>query len=126
MRRSRRRIARHAHPAKKGRPEPGGDGPWSAESRRALLFHLVMYHLVMAAVPAVTTALLGLPVTWAGAGIAFPAVTHGFRDRRRPVEAWIILTGGEEFAKNPQGRYPVGQAQHILCLWTAASLIPLV
>ncbi|MFD7026477.1 hypothetical protein ACFWAR_00345 [Streptomyces sp. NPDC059917] len=63
----------------------------------------------MALMLAVTTVLLDLPVGWAGAtaGIVFSAVTHGFRDRRWPVKAWMVLTGSGEFAKNPQGRCSV-------------------
>ena len=114
--------------AAKGRPEPGVEGPTVAESWRALLTHVAVYHLVMAVMLAVTVVLLGLPVSWAGAaaGIAFSAVTHGFWDRRWPVRAWMVLTGSGEFAKNPQGRYSVDQAQHVFCLWIAALMITLV
>ncbi|MFE9454084.1 DUF3307 domain-containing protein [Streptomyces sp. NPDC006739] len=114
--------------AEKGRPEPGAGATKARESWRALIAHVVVYHLVTAAMLAVTTALLDLPISWAGAaaGIAFSAVTHGFWDRRWPVQAWMVLTGSREFAKNPQGRYSVDQAQHVFCLWVSALLITLV
>jgi hypothetical protein len=114
--------------AAKGRPEPGSKGPTSAESWKALIAHVAVYHLVMAVMLAVTVALLALPIGWSGtaAGIAFSAVTHGFWDRRWPVKAWMVLTGSGEFAKNPQGRYSVDQAQHVFCLWVSALLITLV
>ncbi|MFJ5804037.1 DUF3307 domain-containing protein [Streptomyces decoyicus] len=114
--------------AAKGRPEPDADGPTAAESWRVLLAHVAVYHLVMALMLAVTTLLLHLPIGWSGAaaGIAFSAVTHGFWDRRWPVKAWMVLTGSGEFAKDPQGRYSVDQAQHVFCLWGAALLITLV
>lgn len=112
----------------KGRPEPGADGPSSAQSWRALIAHVAVYHLVMAVMLAVTAALLDLPISWAGAaaGVAFSAVTHGFWDRRWPVKAWMVSTGSGEFAKNPQGRYSVDQAQHVFCLWVSALLITLL
>ncbi|MYQ82687.1 MULTISPECIES: DUF3307 domain-containing protein [unclassified Streptomyces] len=114
--------------AAKGRPESEDNGPTVAESWRALLAHITVYHLVMAVMLAVTAALLDLPISWAGAaaGIAFSAVSHGFWDRRWPVKAWMVLTGSSEFAKNPQGRYSVDQAQHVFCLWVSALLITLV
>jgi hypothetical protein len=113
---------------RKDGPEPGADGPEQAESWRALIAHLTVYHLVMAVMLAVTAGLLDLPVGWAGAvaGIGFSAVSHVFWDRRWPVKAWMVLTGSGEFAKNPQGRYSVDQAQHVFCLWVSALLITLV
>ncbi|MET7849946.1 DUF3307 domain-containing protein [Streptomyces avermitilis] len=114
--------------AKKGRPEPGVGGAKAGESWRALIAHVVVYHVVMAVMVVVTASLLDLPIGWAGsaAGIMFSAVTHGFWDRRWPVEAWMVLTGSGEFAENPQGRYSVDQAQHVFCLWVSALLITLV
>lgn len=41
-------------------------------------------------------------------------------------EGVMVLTGSGEFAKNPQGRYSVDQAQHVFCLWVSALLITLV
>jgi hypothetical protein len=81
--------------AAEGRPDPEVDGPTAAESWRALLAHVAVYHLVMAVMLAVTAALLDLPISWAGAaaGIAFSAVTHGFWGRRWPVKAWMVLAG---------------------------------
>ncbi|MFE2937307.1 DUF3307 domain-containing protein [Streptomyces sp. NPDC059278] len=114
--------------AAKGRPEPGTHAPTAIESWRALLAHVAVYHLVMAVMLAVTAVLLDLPIGWAGAcaGIAFSAVSHGFWDRRWPVKMWMTMTGSREFAKNPQGRYSVDQAQHVFCLWISALLVTLV
>lgn len=114
--------------AAKGRPEPGSGAPTAAESWRALIAHVAVYHLVMTVMLAVTTVLLDLSIGWTGvaAGIAFSAVTHGFWDRRWPVRAWMVLTGSGQFAKNPQGRYSVDQAQHVFCLWVSALLITLL
>ncbi|MER5353123.1 DUF3307 domain-containing protein [Kitasatospora sp. NPDC002551] len=114
--------------AAKGRPDPAADGPSTAESWRALLAHLAVYHLVMGGMLVLTAALLDLPVGWPGvaAGLVFSAVSHGFWDRRWPVRAWMVRTGSAEFAKNPQGRYAVDQAHHVFCLWISALLITLV
>ncbi|WP_380286548.1 DUF3307 domain-containing protein [Kitasatospora purpeofusca] len=115
--------------ARKGRPEEEAESPpTAAESWRALIAHVAVYHLVMAVMLAVTVVLLDLPVSLAGAaaGIGFSAVTHGFWDRRWPVRAWMVKTGSGEFAKSPQGRYSVDQAQHVFCLWISALLIALI
>jgi hypothetical protein len=58
----------------KGRPESEAGGPTAAESWRALLAHVAVYHLVMAVMLAVTVALLDLPIGWAEADLV--AIHH--------------------------------------------------
>jgi len=98
------------------KPEPG---------RRALVAHVLTYHLVIGAMLGVAVVALGLPVSPAGwaARIGFSALTHGFWDRRWPVVAWRVPTGGPNFAEGPQDRCLVDQGHHAFCLWVAALLI---
>ncbi|MGY0064050.1 hypothetical protein ACWY4P_47685 [Streptomyces sp. LZ34] len=81
----------------------------------------------MVVMPAVTAALLDLPLSWAGAaaGIAFSAVAMG-SGPPMAGEAWMFLTGSRYLTKSPQGRYSVDQAQHVFRLEIPALLITLV
>ncbi|MEV7925319.1 DUF3307 domain-containing protein [Kitasatospora sp. NPDC088779] len=120
-------VQTDAQAARKGRP--GEENPaTAAQSWRALIAHVVSYHLVMAAMLAVVVLVLDLPVTLTGAsaGLAWSAITHGFLDRRWPIRAWMRRTGSRDFAEQPFGRFQVDQAWHVLCLWLSALLITLL
>jgi hypothetical protein len=102
--------------------EPGAAG-W-----RALLGHLLTYHVTVLAVLLLTVAALRLPVSPLGvtAGLAFSAVTHGLLDRRWPVRAVLRATRSPEFAETTtpvNGMYVADQALHQLALLVTALLI---
>jgi Protein of unknown function (DUF3307) len=99
-----------------------------ASSWRAMAGHLAGYHATAAVVLIGTFAVLELPwtVRGVGAGLAFSAVTHGFLDRRWPVQALLRATGSEMFAKATTpvaGMYAADQALHQFALLISALLV---
>ena len=105
-----------------GKSEPGAAG-W-----KALLGHLLGYHVTVLAVLLLTVAVLRLPVTplGVGAGLVFSAATHGLLDRRWPVRAVLRATRSPEFAETTtpvNGMYVADQALHHLALLITALLI---
>jgi len=102
--------------------EPGAVG-W-----RALLGHLLTYHLTVAAVLLLTAFVLHIPLSPLGvtAGLAFSAVTHGILDRRWPVRAVLRATRSPGFAEATtpvSGMYVADQALHQAALLVTALLI---
>jgi hypothetical protein len=99
-----------------------------ARAVRAMLGHLLGYHLTAAVVLIGTAAVLGLPLTIGGttAGLAFSALTHGLLDLRWPVRAVLRATRSSQFARaiTPVcGMYAADQALHQLALLVSALLI---
>jgi len=95
---------------------------------RAMVGHLVAYHLTAAALLVGTGAVLGLPLSTRGllAALGFSAITHGLLDRRWPVRAILRATGAAEFAESTApvcGMYVADQALHQLALLISALLL---
>jgi hypothetical protein len=96
----------------------------------AMAGHLATYHAA-AVVALILLALAGVPLTVAGcaAGLALSAVTHGFLDRRWPVQ-WILrATGSPRFAESTtplHGGYLADQSLHIACLFVSALLVAVI
>ncbi|WP_205380466.1 hypothetical protein [Streptomyces sp. MBT27] len=120
-----------AQAAAKGAPTPAevDEGVSPRRGWGACLRHVAQYHLVLAALVAVTWAVLPLHLTPAGIGaaLAVSISTHAFFDRRWPVR-WILEhTGSPEFAQlnagGLNGMYLADQALHHLALFAAAVLM---
>lgn len=99
---------------------------WSGA--RAMLGHLVNYHLTVAVVLVGTAYPLQLPLSPVGvaAGLGFSAVTHALLDRRWPVRLVLRGTGSPAFAEQASpvcGMYVADQALHWLSLLGSALLI---
>src|SRR4051794_13211420 len=80
-------------------------------SWRAMLGHVLTYHLCMA--------LFVLPFwhdRWAALGLAVSAVTHGFIDRRWPVRWLLRETGSANFSEMQLGMLSADQALHAFFL----------
>lgn len=96
----------------------------------AMVGHLATYHAA-AVVALGALALAGVPLSVAGclAGLAFSAMTHGFLDRRWPVQ-WILrATGSPRFAASTtplHGGYLADQSLHIVCLFVSALLVTVI
>jgi hypothetical protein len=98
---------------------------------RALVGHVVAYHVVMAVMVTVSVFALRLdPSMWGlAAGFAFSVLTHGFLDRRWPVRWVLEHTGSRPFSRMTSpicGMYLADQALHYGCLWVAALLMACV
>lgn len=95
---------------------------------RAMLGHLLTYHLAVAAVLLGTAYALRLPLSPAGvaAGLTFSVLTHALLDRRWPVRLLLRGTGSPVFAEQVSpvcGMYVADQALHWLALLISALLI---
>lgn len=95
---------------------------------RAMVGHLLGYHVTAAAMLLGTAAAVGMPLTTAGvvAGLAFSAITHGILDRRWPVAAVLRATGAPNFARATtplSGMQAADQALHQLALLISALFI---
>ncbi len=115
-----------------GKAQPGWAG------RRALIRHVIQYHLVLAGTLAIAVLALHMPVTPVGlaAGGALSVVTHAVLDRRWPL-IWLMehtgsrsfaalrlpITGASVEAGWHPGRYAADQACHTYALFGAALLI---
>ncbi len=113
-----RQAARKADPARYGR----------LAALRALLGHLLGYHLVLAAALLGTAAVLRLPLTASGvlAGLAFSALTHAVLDLRWPVRGILRAARSPLFAAATTpvcGLYTADQALHKLALLGSALMI---
>lgn len=105
-----------------GKAAPG----WSGI--RAMVGHLVSYHLVAAVVLIGTAYPLKLPLSPWGltAGLAFSVATHALLDRRWPVRMLLRSTGSPAFAEQSTpvcGMYVADQALHWLALLVSALLV---
>lgn len=117
------------HIAQTDRQAADKAGPWRGTASGALVGHVSSYAACqMAAIYAVLW-VTGLHVSYVGwlAGIGFSAISHGFIDRRWPVQ-WVCRhTGSEAFGKlasgGLNGAYLVDQSLHIACLFVAALLM---
>lgn len=99
-----------------------------ADGVRAMVGHLLSYHLAAAAVLAGTAYTLQLPLSPAGlaAGFAFSIGTHAVLDRRWPVRVVLRSTGSPDFAEQNSpvcGMYVADQALHWLALLISALLV---
>jgi hypothetical protein len=108
--------------------QAGGKAGPGAAGLRAMLGHLLGYHVTAAVLLLGTVALLGLPVSPSGvaAGLTFSAVTHGVLDRRWPVRAVLGALGSARFAETTApicGMYLADQALHQAALFIAALLV---
>jgi hypothetical protein len=95
---------------------------------RAMVGHLLTYHLTAGAVLAGTAITLELPLSPTGlvAGFAFSVVSHAILDRRTPVRRLLRLTRSPVFAEQASpvcGMYVADQALHWFSLLVAALLI---
>lgn len=108
--------------------QAGGKTGTGLAGLRAMLGHLLGYHVTAAAVLIGTVTLLDLPVTVLGvaAGLTFSAVTHGVLDRRWPVRAILRAFGSGRFAEATEpicGMYLADQALHQGALFVSALLV---
>lgn len=95
----------------------------------ALLTHVGTYGLTQTLALSAAGVVLDVPATGLGVtlGVAFSMATHGFIDRRWPVQWLCRHTGSEAFGKlaghGLNGAYLVDQTLHIACLFVSALLI---
>lgn len=99
----------------------------SRDGWKALIGHVVAYHVVMTVMLTVSVFALRLHVSPWGmtAGVLFSFVTHGFLDRRWPVRWVLEHTGSKPFSRMTTpicGMYLADQALHYGCLWVSALL----
>ncbi|MFD0742808.1 DUF3307 domain-containing protein [Phytohabitans flavus] len=95
---------------------------------RAMVGHLLSYHLTAGAVLAGTAFTLELPLSLPGvvAGFAFSVVSHAILDRRTPVRQLLRYTRSPVFAEQTSpvcGMYVADQALHWFSLLVSALLI---
>jgi hypothetical protein len=107
-----------------GKAKPFRDGELGP-----LLAHVASYTVCQMAAIYAVLAVTGLHVDYRAwlAGIGFSAVTHGFIDRRWPVQWLCRNTGSEAFGKlagnGLNGAYLVDQTLHIACLFASALIM---
>ncbi|WP_030372418.1 DUF3307 domain-containing protein [Streptomyces rimosus] len=93
----------------------------NAAGWRALLSHAGTHVVASALALGAGAALLGLPLTLPGAGalLAWVGLSHGFIDRRWPIQWWMENTGSTDFFKKGGAPF-VDQTAHITALLLGA------
>lgn len=99
----------------------GGAG-WPG--RRACLAHVLTYTVTLAAVLALTSAVLAVPLSWPRVAVALAAngALHYAADRRTPLRRVAVLLGKGEYWDRG-GSAPLDQSFHWFCLFLAALAI---